>query len=376
MNEYQSVADIAILASFSGEGGVERMLVNLANEFNKRKHRVHLLLIKSDSRHLKELHSDVEVIRLGTRHTATSLLPLTSYLRAQRPACMLVAKDRAGRLAVRARALARTDTRLVLRLGTNLSESLKHRNLLQRWMRLWPIRHAYPKLDHIVAVSKGVADDTIKLSGVDAAKVSVIRNPVLTPRVMELAQSAAPHPWLEEKTLPVVMGAGRLTFQKDFATLIRAFSSLSKKRPARMIILGEGDQRGALQALIDDLGLHDKVDLPGFAENPYAYMTKADLFVLSSRWEGSPNVLTEAMMLGVPVVSTNCPSGPAEILENGRIAPLVTMGDWKQLADAMASVLASPPDSCSLIDAVQDYTVETSAEDYLTALGLVSKIPG
>ena len=372
MSEHPAVPDIAILASFSGEGGVERMLVNLANEFAERNHRVHLLLIKSTSRHLKELHPGVEAISLGSRHTATSLLPLISYLRAHRPARMLVVKDRAGRLAVRARALAGTETRLVLRLGTNLSASLKHRNLFQRWLRLWPIRHAYPKLDHIIAVSKGVADDTISLSGVDATKVSVIRNPVLTPRVRELAQSAAPHPWLKEKTLPVVIGAGRLTFQKDFATLIRALSRLSEKRQLRMIILGEGDQRSALQALIDELGLHDKVDLPGFAENPYAYMARADLFVLSSRWEGSPNVLTEAMLLGVPVVATDCPSGPAEILQNGRIAPLVPMGDWRQLADAMESILTSPPDSALLVDAVKDYTVETSADGYLAALGLGS----
>lgn len=376
MNSPSPIPDISVLASFSGEGGVERMLLHLVNEFAERGYQVHLLLIKTDSKHLNEVHPSVEKILLGSRHTTTSLLPLVRYLRNYRPARMLVAKDRAGRLAVRARTLAGTDTRLVLRLGTNLCESLKHRNPIQRRLRLWPIKRLYPKLDCIVAVSRGVADSTIKLAGIDAEKVIVIRNPVLTPRVWELAQAATPHPWLLDKSLPVILGAGRLTLQKDFTTLIRAFSLLSKKLPVRMIILGEGNKREELQTLIDELGLQDKIDLPGFTENPYAYMTAASLFVLSSRWEGSPNVLTEAMALGTPVVSTDCPSGPAEILENGRIAPLVKVGDWKRLADCMESVLASPPDRSSLVNAVKEYTVETSAAAYLAELGLAPKKPG
>lgn len=370
MSRDSASPDIAVLASFSGEGGVERMLLNLVNAFAARGYRVDLLLIRADSKHLDEIHPAVHRIDLGSRHTGTSLLPLMRYLRMQRPARMLVAKDRAGRLAVRARRLARVDTRLVVRLGTNLSEALSTKSALQRWLRLRPIRKYYPLIDHIIAVSEGVAEDTMSISGIASERVSVVRNPVITARLRQLATDPPPHPWAKEKQAPLIVGAGRLTLQKDFATLIRALSLLPKELNAHLIILGEGDKRGELAQLAAELGVRERVDLPGFTANPYAYMAAADLFVLSSRWEGSPNVLTEAMALDRPVVSTDCPSGPAEILEDGRIAPLVAVGDHAALAAAMAKVLREPPQPGVIRAAVREYDVELSADRYLEILGL------
>jgi glycosyltransferase involved in cell wall biosynthesis len=329
-----------------------------------------LLLIRSNSRHLDEIHPAVRRIELGSRHTGTSLRPLTGYLKTYNPPRMLVAKDRAGRLAVKARKRAGTDTRLVVRLGTNLSEALKNRSGIQRWMRLKPIRKHYPKIDQIVAVSEGVADDTRKISGVGREKISVVRNPVITARLLQLAAETTPHTWLNEKRCPVIIGAGRLTLQKDFVTLIRAFAELTRSREARLIILGEGERRKELLQLVQQLRLNNSVDLPGFTPNPYAFMAAADLFTLSSRWEGSPNVLTEAMALDTPVVSTNCPSGPDEILDGGRIAPLVPVGDHEMLAAAMEMVLHRPPQPGVMRAAVREYEVEHSATRYLQILGL------
>lgn len=370
MRSESTPPDIAVLASFSGEGGVERMLLNLVNAFAGRGYLTDLLLIRSNSRHLDEIHPAVRRIDLGSRHTGTSLLPLTGYLKTRNPPRMLVAKDRAGRLAVKARRLAGVNTRLVVRLGTNLSEALKNRSALQRWMRLKPIRKHYPDIDHIIAVSAGVAEDTRKISGVNPNRISVVRNPVITARIKLLAAEKAPHIWLSDKRFPVIIGAGRLTLQKDFATLIRAFAELSQKLEARLIILGEGERRGELSQLVAQLRLKEKVELPGFTPNPYAYMAAADLFVLSSRWEGSPNVLTEAMALGTPVVSTNCPSGPDEMLDGGRIAPLVPVGDCGKLAAAMEMVLRNPPQPGAMRAAVREYEVELSATRYLEILGL------
>jgi glycosyltransferase involved in cell wall biosynthesis len=283
---------------------------------------------------------------------------------------MLVAKDRAGRLAVLARLVSGIPTQIVVRLGTNLSAALAHRSGLKRWLRGLPIRLLYAYFDQVIAVSEGVKQDTLAVSGIASDLVKVVRNPVLTPRLHELARQPAPHPWLNEPDIPVILGAGRLTVQKDFSTLIRAFAKLRKSRNCRLIILGDGRQREKLNALAEELGVSHEIDLPGFTDNPYAYMAKVALFVLSSRWEGSPNVLTEAMTLGTPVVSTHCPSGPEEILEAGRIAPLVTVGDPESLALAMAQVLDNPPDSDMLRQAVREYEVETSATHYLKILGL------
>ncbi|MDJ0807921.1 MAG: glycosyltransferase [Gammaproteobacteria bacterium] len=364
--------DLAVLASFSGEGGVERMLLNLVNAFAARGLKIHLVLIRTRSRHLDEIDPTVQVIELGSRHTVTSLLPLIRYLRTTRPARMLVAKDRAGRLAVLARLLAGIETRIVVRLGTNLTAALAHRSQLKRWLRGLPIRLLYPQIDQIIAVSTGVKQDILAVSGIDSERVSVVRNPVLTPRLPELAHQAPPHPWLSDPQIPVILGAGRLTIQKDFATLMRAFAKLRETHVCRLIILGDGRQKESLQQLATELGVLKDMALPGFSNNPYAYMARCSLFVLSSRWEGSPNVLTEAMALGRPVVATDCPSGPAEILQGGRVAPLVPVGDWRALASAMARILDTPPDGGSLRQAVSEYTVDTSAHNYLRILDLES----
>jgi glycosyltransferase involved in cell wall biosynthesis len=365
--------DLALLVSFSGAGGVERMILNLINAIAESGRKIDLLLIKTDSSHLKDLHPAVNRVDLGSGHTLTSLLPLSRYLKRVRPPCLLAAKDRAGRVAVMARALAGTaETRLGLRLGTNLTAAFAHKSAWRMWLRRLPIRLLYPRIEAIIAVSEGVRQDTLALSGVAPERVHVVRNPVITPRLTQAARVEPPHAWLTDETIPVLLGAGRLTRQKDFPTLIRAFAQLRQSRPCRLIILGEGRLRGELQALASELGVAQDLALPGFTPNPYVYMRHANLFVLSSRWEGSPNVLTEAMALGTPVVSTDCPSGPNELLEQGRIAPLVPMGDWQRLAEAMAGVLDKPMAPDTLQQAVREYNAETSARRYLEILGVSS----
>jgi glycosyltransferase involved in cell wall biosynthesis len=178
------------------------------------------------------------------------------------------------------------------------------------------------------------------------------------------------HPWLAKDAPPVVLGVGRLTEQKDFPTLLCAFTEVAKQRDARLIILGEGQLREALREQARQLGIADKVAFPGFTDNPWAWMRRSAVFVLSSRWEGSPNTLTEALALGTPVVSTDCPSGPRELLSGGDIAPLVPMGDITALSEAILSTLSNPPEAATLVNAVKDYHQDVSAKGYLDALGL------
>ncbi len=309
-------------------------------------------------------------IQFATRHTLLAAPALARYLRDRRPVALLAAKDRAGRTAVLARALAGTATPITLRLGTTLSTAMAGRPALARWLRYAPIRLLYPRLDRIVAVSAGVADDTARIARLPRESIAVVRNPVITPELTAQAAAPCPHPWLDGTGVPAICAAGRLQRQKDFPTLIRAFAKLRAGRDCRLLILGEGSARPRLEALITELGLADQVALVGFQANPYAYLARADLFVLSSAWEGSPNVLTEALALGTPVVATDCPSGPAEVLDGGRFGPLVAVGDAAALAAAMGATLDQPLPAASLSAAVSEYAQATSARRYLEVMGL------
>ena len=362
---------LAVLISYSGEGGVERMVTNLVIEFARQPDlAIDLVLLRDNSRHLRRLPSNVEIVRLGVHHSGLSVLAIARYLARVRPDSMLVAKDRAGRAALVARRLAGVDTRIVLRLGTTLSESMRHKSTLSRWVRYWPIRRVYPWADAIVAVSQGVADDVIAITGLQPERLRVIRNPVITGEFARLAAEPVEHEWFSADQPAVVLGIGRLTYQKDFSTLIRAFAEVRSKRPLRLIILGEGGDYSMLRQLAADAGVASDVDFPGFQANPIAWLARASLFVLSSRWEGSPNALTEAMGLDVPVVSTDCRSGPDELLAGGRYAPLVPVGDAAALAAAMEYVLDHPPGRGVLKSAVDEYRAEVSARRYLDLLGL------
>jgi len=363
---------LAVLLSFSGDGGVERMVTHLCTEFANHV-QVDLLAIKAQGHHVSRIPPSVNLIRLESRHSWTSVGEIARYLRQAKPDAMLVAKDRAGRAAIRARARVGAQMPLWIRLGTNLSAALERKSAFNRWLRTAPMRRLYALASGVIAVSEGVRQDTLAITGLAPERVRVIRNPVITPELEALAREPVDHPWLpprEQRGEPVIMGMGRLTRQKDFPTLIRAFAAMQAQRPARLILLGEGRDRDALAALAQELGVADRLHFAGFQKNPYAWLSKADLFVLSSAWEGSPNALTEALALGVPSVSTRCPSGPDELLAEGRYGPLVNVGDHAALAVAMSQVLAEPLAPAMLRQAVDEYRVERSAAAYLRTLGL------
>ena len=362
---------VAIFASFSGEGGVERILGRLAAGLLEQGCRVDLVLARAEGMHLAALPGSqaIRVIRLGTRHTATAALPLARYIRRERPDAVLAAKDRAIRAAVVARALAGRRPRLVGRIGTTVSAALAGRARWRWWAWALGTRLFYPRTDAVVAVSEGVQADVMAMSGLGAARVPVIRNPVIGPDLHEAAGAEPAHPWLGDGGPPVAIGVGRLTRQKGFDVLLEAFAMLRTKRPVRLILLGAGPARAALTERAQRLGVADAVALPGFVANPWSWMARADLFVLASRWEGSPNALTEAMALGTPVVATDCPSGPREILDRGRIAPLVPVEEPGALASAVERAIEVPQRPEALRRAVAPYRVSTSALAYLRALG-------
>ena len=344
------------------------MMLNLAEGLADQGCHVDLVLVKSRHAQLDDLPDKINVVRLPSNHTFSSLLALSNYLKKNRPDALLAAKNRANQVAVLARRLSGMSVRVGLRMGTTTTVALQGKSTFKKWSWYLPMRWLYPKADAIIAVSAGVAEDLMRITGLDSRRITVIANPVITPRVDRLANVEPEHPWLQDKAVPVIIGAGRLTRQKDFPTLIKAFARLHAKRRYRLIILGEGKDKALLTNLAEQLKVAGDLDFPGFVDNPYAYMNSADLFVLSSIWEGSPNVLTEAMGLGIPVVSTDCPSGPREILQNGRYGPIVKMGDDRSMAEAMESVLADPPRPDVIKQAVEKYRLEYSSQRYLEVL--------
>jgi glycosyltransferase involved in cell wall biosynthesis len=238
-----------------------------------------------------------------------------------------------------------------------------------RWRFMAPlIGKVYPRAERIVTVSGGVADDLATCTGLPRATIGTIYNPILTTEIAEKAQVPISHTWLPPTTLPVILGVGRLVPQKDFPTLLKAFAHVHMKYPSRLIILGEGRERAKLEALVSELGIAEDVSFPGFESNPYAFMARASVFVLSSAWEGLPNALIEALACGCPVVSTNCPSGPQEILDNGAFGPLVPVGDDWALAEAILHTLEHPPNPERLRSRAAEFDIQTIAEKYLQAL--------
>ncbi|EED35719.1 glycosyl transferase, group 1 family [Luminiphilus syltensis NOR5-1B] len=345
------------------------MITNLCTAVTALGVRLDILLVKAEGPYVEKLPASARLIRLRTGHTATSVVELALYLRRERPDALLAVKHRAIVAAVRARRLARVDTPIGGRLGTTVTAALEGKS--ERRKRLWfdAMRTYYPAMQAIIPVSEGVASDIAHITGLRRDAMTVIANPVITPELFRLADAPSPHPWFDEEP-PVIIGVGRLTAQKDFPTLLEAFALLRKTRNAHLIILGDGEQRESLQRLAEQLGIADDIGLPGFQKNPWAWMSRSRVFVLSSRWEGSPNTLSEALALGVPVVATDCPSGPREVLDGGVVAPLVPMGDAGALASGMEQMLNSPPPPEILKAAVSAYHAEASARAYLRALGL------
>ena len=388
------------LDNFEG-GGVQKTTLTLAGALAARGHGVELLVCRPSGALQDQVPSDLQVVALGEpaawsgrmlalkshpgglgailggivlsprpSPTLGFLRSLATVLEARRPYALFAATTHMNLEAVLARRLARVETRLIV----------SERNAIRggQLQRGWPgrflpaaVRRAYALADAVVAVSDGVAEDLAAWSGLPRERIATIYNPVVTPELIAMQREAVDHPWFQPGAPPVVMSAGRLGRAKDFPTLIRAFARVRRTRPARLVIFGKGKSEAktaksnaALQALAASLGVAEDVALPGFVGNPYAYMARAAAFALSSINEGLPGVLIQALACGCPVVSTDCPSGPAEILAGGRYGRLVPPGDHVALADAIIATLEAPTAPGLLRERAGCFTVERAVAEY------------
>jgi glycosyltransferase involved in cell wall biosynthesis len=348
--------------ALSGADGVQRFIVNLLNAMAERGLAVTLVTaMRSDGPFRSLLSPGVGVVALGSLRTSLSVFKFAGYLRRRRPKALLTAQKQCDVTAIMARALVRSPVRHVISIHNTLSRQADSDVVRDNTIWPWLMRTLYPRTQaDFVAVSQGVADDVAGFIGRPLANLRVIYNPIGVARPSGETLSV---------DRPFILAAGRLDRQKDFATLLRAFARLRAKRDMRLVILGEGPERGALEALAGNLGIAGHVELPGFSPHIHDYMRAAELFVLSSRFEGFGNVIVEAMACGARVVSAECPSGPAEILENGKWGRLVSVGDDAALAEAMLEALddPTPPDARRR---AKDFSVDRAADLYLDALGL------
>jgi len=303
------------------------------------------------------------------------LKSLANYLRQRRPTSLLTATPYINIEAVLARSLAHCLVRLVVSERTHLSQSVLGGSLRnnRRWHRryLGPlIKETYNKADAIIAISQGVADDLVRL-GVHAEKIHVVYNPVIGRDFAQRLSQSASHPWANEKSVPLLLFVGRFAPQKDVPTLLKAFSILLMKRPARLLLLGgSGDdskfemQQQRIFERANELGVRKSIDVIGFENNPLPYMRECSVFVLSSLFEGFGNVLVEALAAGAAIVSTDCPSGPSEILNGGQFGKLVPVGDAEALAAALLQALDCPGDKEGRLDWVERFRSDVAIERY------------
>ena len=388
------------LPSLNG-GGAERCILALAGEAAHRGYTVDLILDQKKGAYLDQIPDGIRIVvlernsRLRARFLVFRAFPLdiwqvlrpvlfarkpiknlralcslTDYFRREPPQAMVSALFETNLIAIWGRKLAKANTRLIVSQRNTISRNIIENNKVAG--KVWRskyipgvIRRCYPRADGIVSVSNGVADDLALTCHIDRSSITTIYNPTISDRVFEQAEKKLDHPWFNEKSKPVILAIGRLDPQKDFSTLLKAFALVRSSNQVRLVILGEGNLRSTLSTQAQSLGIAEDVEFVGWVDNPYQYMRNADVFVCSSIFEGLPNALIEAMACGCAVVSTDCPSGPREILAEGAYGRLVPMCDPSSLALAIKESLDTPHDVAQVVERAKEFSVSISADRYL-----------
>lgn len=323
---------IALFLPTLVSGGVQLAFVELAQDFLELGYRVDMVVKEKVGDLVPQFPQEARIIDLGKTRMAATAIPLARYLKKERPDLLISGMELPNVMAVIAIWISRVQTVLVISFHGMFKDFDKR--TLKRSIEITIARLLFPYADHIVVVTPEVALDTANIYGLPLEKCKVITSPIPLQKIRVLAKEPVNHPFFEEE-IPVILGIGRLHRIKDFRTLINGFAKLYKKHEARLIILGEGEMRKNLEVQIKRLNLTNVIDLPGFVENPYKYLKRADVFVLSSLSEGVGRVLVEAVVLGCPIVATDCAEGISEFVDRERYGKIVPVGDANQMAEAI-----------------------------------------
>jgi glycosyltransferase involved in cell wall biosynthesis len=348
------------LPSFGG-GGAQRMVINLATALEEAGCRVDLVVARKEGPYLKLIPPHIRVVSLDASRLRGALWPFVRYLRRERPHVVVATLTSASLLAVIACKLSRVGSRIVLRQASALG----------RRQRPWLVRRVYPHADEYIAISGSIADELTRNIGLRPQRVHTIRNPAFTPGILTRAAESVDHPWFTAKHSPVIIAVGQLVFTKGFDVLVDAFARIRSKRPCKLVILGEGKARASLEEQVTQLRIGSDVWMPGFVDNPFKYVARSDVFVLSSKVEPFGNVIVEALAVGTPVVSTRCAGGPPEILENGQWGDLVPVGDSVAMATAIERNLTGPRRRAAELKLyAQTFDYRSVAKEYMAVLGV------
>jgi glycosyltransferase involved in cell wall biosynthesis len=354
----------------SGPAGVGRDMLNLMNGCALAGVEVHALVETEDNPDFEYLADSVQRHTLPIGEGRAGIARMRLFLQELEPDAVIANKDRPSRLLVNAVIGMEPRPRTLVRVGINQPAKLRHRNPISRWRSRRNLTATYPMADVLVGVSEGVCEGLRELLGDAAPHIRRIYSPMDVDGILAQSREEPTHPWFRNRRGRLLVSVGRLSRMKDQGTMLRAMALLPED--CRLVIFGEGKQRSQLEALVKELGLTGRIDLPGHSANPFAHVARADLFVLSSSFEGFCNALLEALMVGTPGVSTDCPSGPREILDGGRYGSLVPIGQPQALADAILETLDNPPTSAMLEEAVARIEIEQAIPQYLDALGLAA----
>jgi glycosyltransferase involved in cell wall biosynthesis len=345
-------------------GGAERVALSLIKHLIDLGHSVDLVLAKAEGELLPLVPSTVRVVDLQTARLRGTLKGLWRYFRREKPDAVQISMWPLTIIGILARRLARSKARLVVSDHANFTAQFAGRDRLLGLIG-WSMRLLYPLADARICVSDEVGSDLAHISGLKQSCFRTVYNPI-APSAKKTSRAAADRVWTGDERR--ILAVGALKGQKNHALLLRAFAVVHCRKPANLLILGEGPLRAALEAQAIELGIEEFVAMPGFRLDPVPFYVSADLFVLSSDYEGFGNVLVEAMAVGLPVVSTDCPSGPREILEDGKYGRLTPVGNVEALAEAIEATFDNPPDPAGQKERARHFRPEVAGDKYRDAL--------
>ncbi len=347
-------------------GGAERMMLNIATGLSQRGYEVDIVLVNAEGDFLEKVPDDVDIVDLSSSRVLTSIPALVRYLRGTEPDVLLSTITPTNVVSLWATLIPTIDVKHVIRVARPESEAAKVQdNTTKERVTAALARRFYPFADEVVAISEGVAKDL--RTNTSLHRIHVIYNPVVTEELKKQSKEDVTHPWFNDE-IPVILGVGRLVDQKDFETLVRAFAMVRENREAKLVIFGEGYKRERLEQLTRELDIQNDVDLPGFTDNPYKYMANANVFVNSAKHEGFGNVIVETMACGTPIVATDCPGAPAELLEEGKVGRLVSVGDPREMSEGIKNMIDNPTNPRLLRKRAEDFTLDTAIEKYCKVL--------